>query len=134
MAVSAGYPAKYRKMLGTLKARFHHPLNLSAHHPIRISEGVSVMYLKKVDGPRAVTLPDGKVFSRADLPPPDTARWVASRKLAVVRGIAFGLIPRAEALHIYGLTDEELDGWTHALKEKGIDGLKVTSGKTAGQL
>ena len=41
------------------------------------------MYLKKVDGPRAVTLPDGKVFSRADLPPPDTARWVASRKLAV---------------------------------------------------
>ncbi|MGR3371556.1 MAG: DUF1153 domain-containing protein, partial [Pseudooceanicola nanhaiensis] len=36
------------------------------------------MYLKKVNGPRAVTLPDGTVFSRADLPPPETARWVAS--------------------------------------------------------
>ncbi len=38
------------------------------------------MYLKRVDGPRAVTLPDGKVMTRADLPPPDTTRWVASRK------------------------------------------------------
>ncbi|MGR3698848.1 MAG: DUF1153 domain-containing protein, partial [Roseovarius sp.] len=27
------------------------------------------MYLKKVEGPRAVTLADGTVFSRADLPP-----------------------------------------------------------------
>ena len=67
------------------------------------------MYLKKVEGPRAVTLPDGTVFSRADLPPPDTRRWVASRKLAVVLGVAHGLISRAEALRIYGLSDEELD-------------------------
>jgi hypothetical protein len=28
------------------------------------------MYLKKVDGPRAVTLPDGTVMTRADLPDP----------------------------------------------------------------
>ena len=27
------------------------------------------MYLKKVDGPRQVTLPDGSILSRADLPP-----------------------------------------------------------------
>mgnify|MGYP005876470119 CR=1 FL=1 len=91
------------------------------------------MYLKKVDGPRAVTLPDGTVFSRADLPPPETVRWVASRKLAVVRGIAFGLISRTEALRIYGLSDEELDGWTRNAQERGKEGLKVTFGKCAGQ-
>ncbi|MFB9150537.1 CtrA inhibitor SciP [Roseovarius ramblicola] len=91
------------------------------------------MYLKKVDGPRAVTLPDGKVMSRADLPPPDTARWVASRKLAVVRGIAFGLMTRFEAMRIYGLSDEELDSWTRAAKYHGKEGLKVTNGKDAGQ-
>lgn len=91
------------------------------------------MYLKKVEGPRAVTLPDGTVFSRADLPPPDTVRWVASRKLAVVRGIACGLISRTKAMRIYGLSDEELDGWLQAAKDRGKAGLKVTSGKGSGQ-
>ncbi len=50
------------------------------------------MFLKKVDGPRAVTLPDGTILTRADLPPPETRRWVASRKLTVVRAVAYGLI------------------------------------------
>ena len=45
------------------------------------------MYLKKVDGPRTITLPDGRVMSRADLPPAETKRWVASRKAAVVRAV-----------------------------------------------
>lgn len=84
------------------------------------------MYLKKVEGPRAVTLPDGTVFSRADLPPPETRRWVASRKLAVVRGVAQGLISRAEALRIYGLSDEELDEWIRAAARHGKKGLRVT--------
>ena len=88
------------------------------------------MYLKKVDGPRSVTLPDGSVFSRADLPPSDTVRWVASRKLAVVQGVAFGLISRAEAMRIYGLSDEELDGWVRNARERGRNGLKVTTGKS----
>jgi len=91
------------------------------------------MYIKKVDGPRAVTLGDGTVFSKADLPPPDTERWVASRKLAVVRGIAYGLISRAEALRIYGLSDEELDGWARNARERGMEGLKVTVGRSSGQ-
>ena len=92
-----------------------------------------MMYLKKVEGPRAVHLADGTVMSRADLPTPDTRRWVASRKLAVVRGIAYGLIDRSEALRIYGLSNEELDGWAVALKKNGIKGLKVTFGKGSRQ-
>ena len=84
------------------------------------------MYLKKVEGPRAVTLPDGSVLSRADLPPADIARWVASRKLAVVNGITFGLISRSEAIRTYGLSDEELDSWIRAARKRGKNGLKVT--------
>jgi len=66
------------------------------------------MYLKKVDGPRAVTLPDGQTITRADLPPPDTRRWVASRKLSVVRGVVYGLISQDEALVRYGLAEDTL--------------------------
>lgn len=84
------------------------------------------MYLKKVDGPRAVRLPDGTVMTRADLPPPDTRRWVASRKLAVVRGVIYGLVSQAEAEKRYGLSSEEFQEWVSALSEHGADGLKAT--------
>lgn len=85
------------------------------------------MYLKKVDGPRAVTLPDGRVMTRADLPPGDTDRWVASRKAAVVWGVTGGLISRAEALRRYGLSDEEFDSWVAAVAEHGEGALKATA-------
>lgn len=85
------------------------------------------MYLKKVDGPRAVTLPDGRTMTRADLPPPDTRRWVASRKLAVVRGVLYGLIGRAEALRRYDLSEEEFQEWLRAVRSDGQAALKATA-------
>ena len=85
------------------------------------------MYLKKVEGPRVVTLPDGRTLSRADLPPPDTTRWVASRKAAVVRCLVYGLVTRAEVLDRYKLSDEELDSWLNAVKDHGENALRVTS-------
>jgi len=84
------------------------------------------MYLKKVDGPRAVTLPDGSVMSRADLPPETTRRWVASRKAAVVKGVMHGLIGREEAIEKYSLSDEEFASWANAVSEYGEDALKAT--------
>lgn len=84
------------------------------------------MYLKKVDGPRAVTLPDGTIMTRADLPPSDTRRWVASRKAAVVKAVEFGLITRDQALAKYQLSDEELDAWIEAVERHGEDALKAT--------
>ena len=65
------------------------------------------MYLKKVDGPRAVTLPDGTIMSRADLPPARTRRWVASRKAAVVRGVVYGLISQSDVFERYNISEEE---------------------------
>jgi Protein of unknown function (DUF1153) len=68
----------------------------------------TVMFLKRVDGPRQVTLPDGSILSRADLPPADTRRWVASRKAVVVRAVVYGLISEKEALDRYALSEEVL--------------------------
>lgn len=91
------------------------------------------MFLKKVDGPRAVKLPDGSMMTRADLPPDNTRRWVASRKLAVVRGVIHGLITQDEAQEIYGLSEDEFREWISAVSRYGIKGLKATSGKNDGQ-
>ena len=85
------------------------------------------MYLKKIDGPRAVTLPDGRVMTRADLPDPATRRWVASRKAAVLRAVAHGLLTREAALETYGLSDEEFDAWQSAVEQHGEVALKTTA-------
>ena len=84
------------------------------------------MYLKKVNGPRAVTLPNGTIMTRADLPDPSTRRWVASRKAAVVRAISADLISREDALEQYELSEEELDAWHAAVEQHGEVALKAT--------
>ena len=85
------------------------------------------MYLKKVDGPRQVTLPDGSILSRADLPPPDTRRWVASRKAVVVKAVVYGLISQNEAMERYDLSEEEFGFWRQAVQEHGEKALRVTT-------
>ncbi|MCX7300094.1 MAG: DUF1153 domain-containing protein [Rhodobacterales bacterium] len=87
------------------------------------------MYLRKVDGPRSVTLPDGTIMTRADLPPAETRRWVASRKAAVVRAVSAGLITREQALSTYELSDEELGGWETAVRLHGEAALRATAKK-----
>lgn len=84
------------------------------------------MYLKKVDGPRIVTLPDGTILSRADLPPERTERWVASRKAKVVQAVKHGLLSRDEAMKRYGLSEDELESWARAVDRFGEDALKTT--------
>lgn len=71
-------------------------------------------------------LPDGQVMSMADLPERDTRRWVASRKAAVVRGVAHGLITRSEAMERYRLSEEELAKWVRLEAESGTSGLRAT--------
>ncbi len=85
------------------------------------------MYLKKVDGPRQVMLPDGSILSRADLPPNQTRRWVASRKAIVVKAVIYALISEAEALERYALSEEEFQMWRRAVETYGEKALRVTS-------
>jgi hypothetical protein len=84
------------------------------------------MYLKKVDGPRAVTLGDGSVMTIADLPSARTRRWVASRKAAVVRGVVHGLISKDDALKRYSLSEDEFIEWVRAVSTHGESALKAT--------
>lgn len=85
------------------------------------------MFLRKIEGPRSVTLPDGSILTRADLPPEDTVRWVASRKATVVRAVRHGLMTSVEAMERYNLSEEELASWMKAIKEHGVSGLKATA-------
>ncbi|WP_371171088.1 DUF1153 domain-containing protein [Aliiroseovarius sp. 2305UL8-7] len=85
------------------------------------------MYLKKVEGPRAVTLPDGSIMTRADLPPKTTRRWVASRKASVVRAVLSGLITDKDAQDLYALSEEELEEWIRAVSDHGEAALKATA-------
>ncbi len=85
------------------------------------------MFLKRVDGPRQVTLPDGSILSRADLPPAETRRWVASRKAIVVKAVLHGLISRPEALERYALSEEEFALWQNAVEKHGEKALRVTA-------
>jgi Protein of unknown function (DUF1153) len=85
------------------------------------------MFLKKVDGPRSVTLPDGSIMTRADLPPARTRRWVASRKAAVVAAVTHGLMTRDAALATYDLTEDEFASWESAMRLHGREGLRTTA-------
>jgi hypothetical protein len=85
------------------------------------------MYLKKQARPRTVALADGSIMTQADLPPETTRRWVASRKAAVVKGVAAGLLSMEEAVARYDLSEEELMSWQSAVKEFGVNALKATS-------
>ena len=85
------------------------------------------MFLKRIDGPRAVTLPDGTIMTRADLPARDTRRWVASRKAAVVRAVEHKLITLEEAIDSYGISEEEYESWVRAVEAHGEQALKATS-------
>jgi hypothetical protein len=85
------------------------------------------MYIRRIPGPNAVTLPDGRSMTRADLPPPGTCRWVASRKAAVVQAVDAGLITAEEAVTTWGLSDEELQAWRAAVARHGVAALRATA-------
>ena len=92
------------------------------------------MYMQKSQGPHSAVMPKDVTMTRADLPDPNTRRWVASRKAAVLRAINTGVIERDEAMQLYNLSDEELDGWDSALRSHGEQGLKTTATQDLRQL
>lgn len=61
------------------------------------------------------------------LPPPDTVRWVKSRKAAVVRAIREGSLTREGACERYGLSIEEIVSWERLASRYGDNALKATA-------
>ncbi len=70
--------------------------------------------------------PDGSPLTVADLPRPDTKRWVIRRKAEVVAAVRGGLLSLEEACERYTLTVEEFLGWQAAIDRHGLAGLRAT--------
>lgn len=60
------------------------------------------------------------------LPPPNTQRWVKSRKIAVIKAIETGVLSDESACQRYSLSQEELDSWRIALNRHGPGALRTT--------
>jgi hypothetical protein len=76
--------------------------------------------------PAQVIGPLGEPLTLADLPPPETKRWVVRRKAEVVAAVSGGLLTIDEVLERYNLTLEEFASWQRAVDRSGMKGLRVT--------
>src|ERR1700688_4074065 len=70
--------------------------------------------------------PDGSPLTIADLPAPETKRWVIRRKAVVVAAVRGGLLTLAEACTRYALTVDELLAWEYSIDRHGLAGLRTT--------
>jgi transposase-like protein len=59
------------------------------------------------------------------LPAPNTRRWIARRKAAVVAAVGRGEITIEEACRRYRLSIEEFRSWERGFVENGLAGLQV---------
>jgi len=75
---------------------------------------------------RFVVGPDGVPLSVADLPSPQTKRWVISRKAQVVAAVGGGLLTIRDACERYMLTREEFLFWQKSVAQFGPMGLRTT--------
>ena len=70
--------------------------------------------------------PTGAPLTLADLPPPDTGRWVIRRKAEVGAAVRGGLLSLEDALRRYDLTSEEFLAWQKSIDRHGMAGLRTT--------
>ena len=74
---------------------------------------------------RDLGLPRTKTVA-VELPPPDTKRWTARRKAAVVEAVHSGMITIDEVCRRYALSVEEFISWRNTIQRHGIEGLQIT--------
>ncbi len=75
---------------------------------------------------RSPHAPRGRGTSLAELPPPETRRWVARRKAQVVAAVQTGVLSLEEACRRYTLSAEEFSAWEQAIDRHGLRALRVT--------
>jgi len=111
---------------------FYHeayPFLKTVRHRLKVSEehgdecSMSEQQTSKVN---YVIGPDGSPLTVADLPPPDTKRWVIRRKAEVVAAVRGGLISLDDACRRYTLTLEEFLSWQRSIERHGLAGLRAT--------
>lgn len=74
----------------------------------------------------SVAGPLGEKLTLADLPPPETTRWVSRRKAQIVAAVDGGLLTPAEACDRYRMDLEELTNWRRLFARVGVPGLRTT--------
>jgi hypothetical protein len=84
---------------------------------------MSDIHLHSIDRQTPSALLDGGL---ADLPPPETKRWVIRRKAAVVAAVARGVLTLEEACARYRLSVEEFTSWQRLIQKHGVAGLRTT--------
>ena len=70
--------------------------------------------------------PCGDRLTLADLPLPDTKRWVIRRKAEVVVAVRGGLLSLEEACSRYALNPDEFLSWQQCIDRFGMVGLRTT--------
>jgi hypothetical protein len=100
-----------------------HP-NLAERYPM--SRGNAPFDGNEASPSQTVIGPAGRPLSKADLPPPNTKRWVIRRKAEVVAGVRAGLISLEEACQRYKLSVEEFLSWQRMIERHGVLGLRAT--------
>ena len=81
--------------------------------------------LDVVDMKRAIG-PDGRWLTLADLPSPNTTRWVIRRKAEVLAAVRGGLLSLEDACSHYALSREEVLSWQQGIARFGLKGLRTT--------
>jgi hypothetical protein len=76
--------------------------------------------------PKYVIGPDGSPLTIANLPTPNTKRWVIRRKAEVIAAVRGGLLSMEEACSRYMLTVDELLSWQSSIDQHGLAGLRTT--------
>lgn len=69
---------------------------------------------------------DARALRLAELPPPNTKRWVIRRKAEVVAAVRGGLLSLEEACRRYKLTIDEFLSWQRLIDRHGLPGLRAT--------
>jgi hypothetical protein len=70
--------------------------------------------------------PTGEHLTLADLPLPQTKRWVIRRKAEVVAAVRGDLLTLEEACQRYSLSSEEFTSWQRLIDRHGVRGLRTT--------
>ena len=77
-------------------------------------------------GEKYVLGPKGAPLTMADLPSPDTRRWVAHRKAEIVAAVSGGLLSLDDACSRYSLSLQEFLAWRRSMDLHGVAGLRTT--------
>ncbi len=70
--------------------------------------------------------PDGRRLTLADLPIPETNRWVIRRKAEIVAAVRGGLLSLEQACKRYKLDTKEFLSWQYCIERYGFRGLRAT--------